>query len=557
MKTQSKQRKISLNTTQIARRKLMSGLFKALVMALAITAVIPLLLIFATLIRQGYRGVNIHYEAPTAMVQEEGDFFFWVEDDYRGPLPSAWLEDTTIVTNSSGTLRISLNNYFTHSTSTTPLHFTVVDLSEESAEESVEENPEESALEGAVKNTTITQRTSLSGDTATIFYDQGETGEVTLEISAFDPEGAAFIDTLVLSLYQGPYVIEHPQDSLANHNLALSRNGLADTLLLSSLFGHTSSADNSPTDTPTMPTLQYDITTTPEEIVSTTLMGDTLIVTPLADTVGVVEIAIMANDQNYLTAETSLYATVNGSPLFHISNFVAALPLPEGEIGGGIFNAIVGSMILILIAVLIALPTGVLGGFYLAEHPRSPRGEILRLSMEILQGVPSIVIGIIINYVLVMKLRFMGSTFSALAGGVSLAIMMLPVLVRTTEETLKMLPGSLKEASLALGAPYYHTVLKVLLPAGINGIVTGLLISVARIAGETAPLLFTSFGNDLMSYHPLKPIAALPLYIYRYAISAFPVNQQMAWGASAVLIIFILALNFLARFIASRFDMTN
>ena len=557
MKTQSKQRKFSLNTTQIARRKLISGLFKALVMALAITAVIPLLLIFATLIRQGYRGVNIHYEAPTAMVQEEGDFFFWVEDDYRGPLPSAWLEDTTIVTNSSGTLRISLNNYFTHSTSTTPLHFTVVDLSEES----VEENPEESALEGAVKNTTITQRTtqrtSLSGDTATIFYDQGETGEVTLEISAFDPEGAAFIDTLVLSLYQGPYVIEHPQGSLANHNLALSRNGLADTLLLSSLFGHTSSADNSPTDTPTMPTLQYDITTTPEEIVSTTFMGDTLIVTPLADTVGVVKIAIMANDQNYLTAETSLYATVNGSSLFHISNVVAALPLPEGEIGGGIFNAIVGSMILILIAVLIALPTGVLGGFYLAEHPRSPRGEILRLSMEILQGVPSIVIGIIINYVLVMKLRFMGSTFSALAGGVSLAIMMLPVLVRTTEETLKMLPGSLKEASLALGAPYYHTVLKVLLPAGINGIVTGLLISVARIAGETAPLLFTSFGNDLMSYHPLKPIAALPLYIYRYAISAFPVNQQMAWGASAVLIIFILALNFLARFIASRFDMTN
>ena len=502
---------------------MISGLFKALIMGLSIAAVIPLVLIFVTLIKEGYKGMNIHYEAPTTMETDEGDFFYWVEDSYRGPLPAAWLVDTQIITNTSGTFLLDLKPYFTHTDPLMPLRYSVNLLSEF----------------GESQNNQ--QELSLVGDTLYFSYQSGEEGAQGIEVTVADSLGALFRDTLILTLEQGPF----QKDTISNQQF--QRNGQSDTILIGALFGHTT--DNTP--------LQYTLTVEPEGILTYTLKDDTLILSPAEDTSGVVAFTLTATDDFYREAYTHFYGTVNGSPLFHISHFIAALPLPEGEIGGGIFNAIVGSLLLIIIAIALALPTGVLGGFYLAEHPNTPLGEILRLSMEILQGVPSIVIGIIINYVLVMKLRILGSSFSALAGGISLGIMMLPVLVRTTEETLKMLPGSLKEASLALGAPYYHTVLSVLLPAGINGIVTGLLISVARIAGETAPLLFTSFGNDLMSYHPLKPIAALPLYIYRYAISAFPVNQQMAWGASAVLIIFILGLNFTARFIAAHFDMNQ
>ncbi len=146
-------------------------------------------------------------------------------------------------------------------------------------------------------------------------------------------------------------------------------------------------------------------------------------------------------------------------------------------------------------------------------------------------------------------------SFSALSGGLALAIMMLPIIVRTTEETVKLLPTSLKEASLALGAPYYHTVLQVVLPAGINGVITGVLVSVARIAGETAPLLFTSFGNPFMNVNPLKPIATLPHLIFNYAISPYEDWHALAWGASIVLVVFILLLNIVSRVVASKFGM--
>jgi len=228
--------------------------------------------------------------------------------------------------------------------------------------------------------------------------------------------------------------------------------------------------------------------------------------------------------------------------------FFTNLPKPVGESGGGIANALVGSGLLVLFASLFALPPGILVGIFLAESHRSKLVTPVRLSMEILQGMPSIVIGII-AYTWVVKP--MGS-FSAISGSIALAIMMLPVVVRTTEETLRLIPSNLKQASLALGAPYYLTVLKIVLPAGLSGIVTGILISIARIAGETAPLLFTAFGNPFMNTNVFKPVNSLPLIIFNYAISPYEDWHQLAWGASFVLIALVLALNLISKFISRK-----
>jgi phosphate transport system permease protein len=228
--------------------------------------------------------------------------------------------------------------------------------------------------------------------------------------------------------------------------------------------------------------------------------------------------------------------------------FFTNLPRPVGESGGGIANAIVGTLLLVVLASLLALPPGIAVGIYLAETGQGKLVSMVRLSMEVLQGIPSIVIGIV-AYLWVV--RPMGG-FSALSGSVALGMMMLPVVVRTTEETLRLIPHSLKQASLALGAPYYLTVLKVVLPAGLSGIVTGILISIARIAGETAPLLFTAFGNPYMSYSPLKPVSSLPLIIFNYAISPYDDWHQLAWGASLILITFVLCMNLLSKLVARR-----
>ena len=231
-------------------------------------------------------------------------------------------------------------------------------------------------------------------------------------------------------------------------------------------------------------------------------------------------------------------------------SFFVNLPRPVGESGGGIANAIVGSALLVLMASLFALPPGIAVGIYLAEMGRGKLGGWVRLSMEVLQGVPSIVIGIV-AYIWVV--RPMGG-FSAVSGSVALAMMMLPVVVRSTEETLRLVPRSLKEASFALGAPYYLTVLRIVLPAGLSGIVTGVLISVARIAGETAPLLFTAFGNPFMNVNVLKPVNSLPLIIFNYAISPYEDWHKLAWGASFVLVVFILCLNVLSKLVARRWS---
>ena len=228
--------------------------------------------------------------------------------------------------------------------------------------------------------------------------------------------------------------------------------------------------------------------------------------------------------------------------------FITELPRPMGETGGGISNAIVGTLILVLIATVVSVPLGVIAGIFLSERGSSRLGTVARISVETLMGVPSIVLGIV-AYVWIV--RPMGH-FSALSGGLSLAMIMLPVITLSTEETLLMIPLSLREASLALGVSYTRTILRVVLPAGMSGIVTGVLLAVARAAGETAPLLFTSFGSPFMTANILKPMEALPHTIFYYATSPYPEWQTLAWGASFVLLVIILTLNVVTKLVTSR-----
>lgn len=229
-------------------------------------------------------------------------------------------------------------------------------------------------------------------------------------------------------------------------------------------------------------------------------------------------------------------------------DFLVNLPKPVGEVGGGIYNAIIGSGLIILVACIIAVPFGVAIGVYLSEFKSSKLSYYAVLAVDVLQGVPSIVIGIVI-YIWVVKP--MGG-FSALSGSIALSLIMLPTIVKSVEETLKLIPDSLKEASLALGVPYYKTVMKVIVPAGISGIMSGTILSIARIAGETAPLLFTALGNQFTNTNMLKPMSSLPLVIFNYAISAYPDWQKLAWGASFMLIVFIFILNILTKIAEKR-----
>jgi phosphate transport system permease protein len=229
-------------------------------------------------------------------------------------------------------------------------------------------------------------------------------------------------------------------------------------------------------------------------------------------------------------------------------NFIVSLPRPMGEPGGGISNALIGTVILILTASLISVPLGIFTGIYLSEYRKQNFTYFSRLSLEILMGIPSIVIGIIAYIWIVVP----SGGFSALSGGIALAIMMLPVIVMSTEETLKLVPDTLKEASLALGVSYPRTILKVILPAGLSGIITGIILGIARIAGETAPLLFTAFGSPFMNLNILKPVNSLPLLVFNYATSPYPEWHALAWGASFVLLVFVLVLNISAKMVSAR-----
>jgi len=228
--------------------------------------------------------------------------------------------------------------------------------------------------------------------------------------------------------------------------------------------------------------------------------------------------------------------------------FLTQLPKPVGETGGGILNAIIGTFILVIISILFSVPLGVFAGIFLSEYRKGRFVYFTRLSIEILQGIPSIVIGIIAYTWVVVP---MGS-FSALSGAVALGLMMLPVIVTATGETLKLIPDSLREASLALGVSYPRTIIKVILPAGLSGIVTGVLLSIARVAGETAPLLFTAFGSPFMNLNILKPVNSLPLMIFNYATSPYSEWHTLAWGASFVLVALVLGLNLLTKFLTRK-----
>ena len=229
-------------------------------------------------------------------------------------------------------------------------------------------------------------------------------------------------------------------------------------------------------------------------------------------------------------------------------SFLTHLPKPVGEIGGGISNAIIGTLMLIIISTTFSVPVGVFAGIFLCEYRKGKFASFVKLAIEILQGIPSIVIGIIAYVWVVLS---MGS-FSGVSGGVALGLMMLPVIITATEETLKLIPDSLREASLALGVSYPRTILKVVIPAGLSGILTGILLSIARVAGETAPLLFTAFGSPFMNFNILKPVNTLPLMIFNYATSPYPDWHTLAWGASFVLIIFVLGLNLFTKVVTRK-----
>lgn len=228
--------------------------------------------------------------------------------------------------------------------------------------------------------------------------------------------------------------------------------------------------------------------------------------------------------------------------------FLTQLPKPVGEAGGGILNALTGSIFIILVGAILAIPTGILCGIYLSENKDKKLAYWARLSADILQAVPSIVIGIVAYFWIVKPMK----GFSSFSGSIALAMMMVPIVVRTTEETLLLIPDSLKEASFALGVPYHRTILKVIVPCGLSGILSGVLLSVARIAGETAPLLFTAFGNPYMNLNIFKPMQSLPLMIYNYAISPYDDWHNMAWGAAMILLVWILLLNVVTKLVARR-----
>ena len=207
-------------------------------------------------------------------------------------------------------------------------------------------------------------------------------------------------------------------------------------------------------------------------------------------------------------------------------SFFVNLPKPVGEVGGGIANALLGTIEIILVASIIAIPFGVMIGLYLSEYRKDKLAYWTSVCVDVLQGIPSIVLGIVI-YVWVVKPT---GHFSAISGSIALAIMMLPPIVKSTEETLKLIPDTIKEASLSLGVPYYKTILRIVIPTGISGILTGSVLSIARVAGETAPLLFTAFGNPFINLNIFKPMSSIPLIIFNYAISPYDDWHRLAWG---------------------------
>jgi phosphate transport system permease protein len=221
------------------------------------------------------------------------------------------------------------------------------------------------------------------------------------------------------------------------------------------------------------------------------------------------------------------------------------MPKPVGETGGGMANALVGTGILIGLGALFGLPVGILAGIYLAEYGDNPLGGTVRFLADVLSGIPSIIVGVVAYIIVVLPMKH----FSALAGGVALGILMIPTVTRTTEEMIRLVPQSYREAGLAIGIPRWKTTLRIILPTALKGITTGVLLAIARAAGETAPLLFTALGNRFWSTAVDQPIGSLTVFIYDYAKSPFEDWIRQAWGAAFVLIALIFALSVVFRIV--------
>jgi phosphate transport system permease protein len=256
------------------------------------------------------------------------------------------------------------------------------------------------------------------------------------------------------------------------------------------------------------------------------------------------------------------YVIIRGGKAINLDFFIH-MPTPLGVAGGGVRSAIEGTIVITIIAALFSIPPGVVAAFYVSRYPNTPLGVAVRFSTDVLSGIPSIVVGLFAYIVLVIPSRH----YSALAGGAALAVLMLPTIIRTTEEMLKLVPHTLREASLGLGAPEWKTSLSVIFPAAINGILTGFLLALARAAGETAPLLMTALGNErydigqiisggIQGHQSLfqiigriinQPVDSLPLALWKYAQQPYPERVELAWAVALVLMLFVLILNITAR----------
>lgn len=239
-----------------------------------------------------------------------------------------------------------------------------------------------------------------------------------------------------------------------------------------------------------------------------------------------------------------IYVLQKGAPALNWG-FFTHLPAPTGEAGGGMGNAILGSLIMICMATIIGVPVGVFGGVYLAEYPTGKLPKVFRMVVDLLASLPSIVVGLFVYVIAVVPMK----GFSAYGGAVALFILMIPIIIKTTEEVLKLLPQHVREAGLALGIPRWRVIVSIVLRGSISGVITGVVLAIARIAGETAPLLITAFGNRNWPQRLSQPTASLPVQIYNYAISPYEDWQQQAWGGAFVLVTLVFVINITARMI--------
>ena len=242
-----------------------------------------------------------------------------------------------------------------------------------------------------------------------------------------------------------------------------------------------------------------------------------------------------------------VYLLIRGAGSLNLA-FFTHIPQPVGEAGGGMANAIVGSLVVLFVGSLIGVPLGVGSGIFLSEYSRGQFGKVVRFTADVLNGMPSIVVGMAVYALLVLRQKH----FSALSGGVALGIMMIPTITRSTEEMLRLVPHSIREAALGLGIPQWRSTVSITLRTAMSGVVTGIMLAFARVSGETAPLLFTAFGNQFWSLRLDQPIAALPLQIFVYAISPFDEWHRLAWGGALVLIALIVAASASVRWVSSR-----